>query len=65
VRQLFAELLGDRPPTPKEIAATVTEVLRRSEVARIYHWHQRAKRFPPRRPRPTADAGAPRKKRCG
>jgi hypothetical protein len=55
-------LLSDRPPTPKEIAEKVTEVLRRNEEARIYHWYQQAKRFPPRR-RPTDHAGAPKKKR--
>ena len=62
VRQIFAELLLDRPPTPKEIAEKVTEVLRRNEEARIYHWYKQMKQFPPRR-RPGALAGAPKKKR--
>jgi hypothetical protein len=64
VRQIFAELLTDRPPTPQEIAEKVTEVLRRSEEARIYHWYKETKRFPPRR-RANSHAGAPKKKRRG
>jgi hypothetical protein len=63
VRQVFAELLSDRPPTPSEIATKVSEVLRRSEEARIYHWYQRAQQFPPRRRSPPGQAGAPKKKR--
>ena len=63
VRQLFTELLSERPPTPKEIAAKVTEVLRRNEEARIYHWYKNGHRFPPRRGTPQGRADPPKKKR--
>jgi hypothetical protein len=59
VRQLFADLLSDRPPAPKEIAEKVTEVLRRNEEARIYHWYASTKRFPPRRRPQDSRAAAP------
>ena len=51
-RHILARLLGDRPPSPEEIAAVVSRVLRRNEEARIYHWHKATGEFPPRRPRP-------------
>jgi hypothetical protein len=50
-RHILARLLGDRPPSPEEIAAVVSRVLRRNEESRIYHWHKATGRFPPRRSR--------------
>ena len=58
VRAIFTALLTDRPPTAERVAAVVSRVLRRSEEARIYHWHAATGRYPPRRPRP-----APRPRR--
>ena len=52
VRQVFTELLRQRPASLAEIARQVSAVLRRNEEARIYHWHRRTGRFPPPRPRP-------------
>ena len=51
-RNIMARLLRDRRPSPEEIAAVVSRVLRRNEESRIYHWHQATGTFPPRRPRP-------------
>jgi hypothetical protein len=56
---MFAELLSSYPPTPSAIAAKISQVLRRNEESRIYHWHRRTRTFPPRRP----PGGAARKKR--
>jgi hypothetical protein len=52
IRQVFARLLRQSAPTPEEIAAVVSRVLRRNEESRIYHWHKAAGGFPPRRPGP-------------
>ena len=49
VRAIFAALLHKRPGRSAEIAEEISEVLRRNEEARIYHWHTRTKAFPPRR----------------
>ena len=51
-RNILARLLRDRPPSPEEIAAVVSRVLRRNEESRIYHWHKATGKFPPRRPKP-------------
>ena len=51
-RRILARLLRDRPPSPEEIAAVVSRVLRRNEEARIYHWRKATGTFPPRRPGP-------------
>ena len=51
VRAVFTALLRKRPATAVEIAKEVSDVLRRNEEARIYHWHAETGAFPPRRPR--------------
>ena len=51
-RNILSRLLRDRPPSPGEIVAVVSRVLRRNEESRIYHWHKATGEFPPRRPRP-------------
>ena len=48
VREIFSRLLRTPPPSPRQIARAVTAVLTRNEEARIYHWHARTGRFPPR-----------------
>ena len=52
-RHILARLLDDRVPSPEEVAAVVSRVLRRNEEARIYHWYKATGEFPPRRSRPT------------
>ena len=52
VRQILSALLAGESVT--RVAAKVSEVLRRSEESRIYHWHQATGGFPPPRPKPTA-----------
>ena len=37
MREVFARLLQPDPPSPQQIAAEVSRVLRRTEEARIYH----------------------------
>jgi hypothetical protein len=49
MREVFARLLQADPPSPRRIAEEVSRVLRRTEEARIYHWHKATKKFPPRR----------------
>jgi hypothetical protein len=49
MREVFARLLQADPPSPERIAKEVSRVLRRTEEARIYHWHKTTKKFPPRR----------------
>jgi hypothetical protein len=49
MRVIFAKLLRKRPPTAAEIAEEVSQVLRRNEEARIYHWYAQTQTFPPRR----------------
>ena len=52
VRLIVARVLHRRPQTLEDILAEVNRVLRRSEEARIYHWHKKHKKFPPRRRKP-------------
>jgi hypothetical protein len=52
MREVFARLLQPDPPSPARIAAAVSRVLRRTEEARIYHWHKATGKFPPRRGQP-------------
>ena len=52
VRQVFTELLREPSPGAARIAEVVSEVLRRNEEARIYHWYRATGGFPPRRPKP-------------
>jgi hypothetical protein len=47
VRAIFSQLLRKRPLRSAEIAEEISDVLRRNEEARIYHWHARHKTFPP------------------
>jgi hypothetical protein len=49
MRQVFARLLRDNPPGPNRNPEGVSRVLRRTEEARIHHWHRATKKFPPRR----------------
>jgi hypothetical protein len=48
-RQIFTRLLRHPPPSPERIAEEITRVLRRNEESRIYHWHKRTGKYPPRR----------------
>ena len=50
VREIFSRLLQSPAPSPERIAEIVTRVLWRKEAARIYKWHKKTGRFPPRRP---------------
>ena len=52
VRAIFTELLRQPRASAGRIAEVVTQVLRRNEEARIYHWHKATKQLPPHRPRP-------------
>ena len=52
LREVFARLLQPDPPSARQIAEAVSQVLRRTEEARIYHWYAATRRFPPRRGRP-------------
>jgi SRSO17 transposase len=52
VRAIFTELLREPGAHPERIAEVVSQVLRRNEEARIYHWHEATGKYPPRRPRP-------------
>ena len=49
VRQIFTKLLQNPPPSRVQIAEEITQVLQRTEEARIYHYYKATKRFPPRR----------------
>ena len=40
MRQVFTRLLRHPAPTPEEIAAVDTRVLRRNEESRIFDWHK-------------------------
>ncbi len=51
VRAIFTELLRPGRPSAAAIAAAVSQVLRRNEEARIYHWYKKTGSFPPPRPR--------------
>jgi hypothetical protein len=48
MRAILARLLRHPAPTARQIAQEVSDVLLRNEQARIYHWHARTGRFPPR-----------------
>ena len=50
IQQIFSLLLRKPAPTAAQIAATVSDVLRRNEEARIYAWRQATGGYPPRRP---------------
>jgi hypothetical protein len=52
VRQMVAELLRGSPVA--QVAERASQVLRRTEEARIYHWVKATGDFPPPRPRPPA-----------
>jgi hypothetical protein len=45
VRAVFTELLHEPAAGPARIAEVVSAVLRRSETARIYHWHAATDEF--------------------
>ena len=47
LRQVFSRLLRDPPPAHAEIAAAVTQVLRRTVEARIYRWLSATGDYPP------------------
>ena len=49
IREIFSRLLRQPAPGPTQIAEEINRVLQRNEEARIYHWHQQTKEFPPRR----------------
>jgi hypothetical protein len=53
VRAIFTELQRAPSASPKRIAEVVSQVLRRNEEARIYHWLKATGEYPPRRPRPS------------
>jgi hypothetical protein len=55
VRVIVARVLHRRPQTLAEILEEVNRVLRRTEEARIYHWHKQHKKFPPRRRKPVSE----------
>jgi hypothetical protein len=50
VRALFSELLREPCAEAATIARRISRVLRRSEEARIYHWHQATGELPPTHP---------------
>ena len=50
VRQIVTELLRCPKPSAREVARKVSAKLRRTEEARIYHWYERTRKFPPPRP---------------
>jgi hypothetical protein len=52
MREVFARLLQPRPASATEIAKAISQVLRRTEVARIYSWYKATGKFPPRRAEP-------------
>jgi hypothetical protein len=52
MHEVFARLLQPDPPSAARIAEAVSQVLRRNEEARIYHWYAATGEFPPRRSQP-------------
>ena len=46
MREVFARLLQAEPPSAQRIAEEVSRVLRRTEEARIYHWHAATGKVP-------------------
>ena len=64
VRAVFTELLREPSASAERIAEVVSQVLRRNEESRIYHWYDATGQFPPRRPRPgPRPRGQPAKKK--
>jgi hypothetical protein len=53
VRQILTALLRGELAT--RVADNVSQVLRRTEEARIYHWQRATGRFPPPRPKPATN----------
>ena len=52
VRAVFTALLHEPAADAERIAEVVSQVLRRNEESRIYHWFRETGTYPPRRPRP-------------
>jgi hypothetical protein len=52
VRQIVSALLAGE--SVARVARKVSQVLRRTEESRIYHWHTATGGFPPPRPKPPA-----------
>lgn len=50
VRQILSALLAGE--SAARVAQKVSQVLRRTEESRIYHWHGATGGFPPPRPKP-------------
>lgn len=50
VRQIISALLAGE--SVGRMAEKVSQVLRRTEESRIYHWHKATGGFPPPRPKP-------------
>jgi hypothetical protein len=63
VPESFRPLLRVPPPGPKQSAAQVKRVRRRTEEARLDAWQPKPRTFLPRRLIPQRSAEAPRKKR--
>jgi hypothetical protein len=61
VRAIFTELLHTPAASPEQIAAVINRTLRRTEQARIYHWHTATGEFPPRRPKLGSRPARPRR----
>jgi len=51
IREIILRLLLPTPPSCAKIAREISRVLRRTEEARIYHYHAATKKFPPPRGR--------------
>jgi hypothetical protein len=49
LREVFTRLLRRPRPTAQQIADEVNRVMQRGEEARIYHWIDSAKIYPPSR----------------
>ena len=60
IREIFTELLRRPRPCAREVARKVTAKLRRTEEARIYHWYEQTRSFPPPRPGPRLQSFCPR-----
>jgi len=58
---VFTKLLQEPAAGAARIAEVVSQVLRRNEESRIYHWHAATGGYPPRRPRagPKPPTGGP------
>ena len=62
LREIFTRLLRNPAPSSKQIVTEINRVLRRTEEARIYDWHQQTDTFPPRRGTPPPVRGPPKEK---